>query len=63
MPAGTQVNFFDQNQQPIGWTTVGDNPVVVAVPTSIGGSVFLTTRSAGAPWGVFQILNPGSANP
>ena len=42
VPAGTQVNFLNQDQQPIGYTTVGDNPVVITIPTSLGGNLFIT---------------------
>jgi hypothetical protein len=63
VPTGTQVNFLDQNQQPIGWTTVGDNPVVVTIPTSLGGSLFITTGGFSAPLNTWQISAPVSANP
>lgn len=44
VPSGTQLNFLNQNQQSLGTTTLGDNPLVVTIPTSANGSpVFITT--------------------
>ncbi len=63
VPSGTQLNFLNSDQQVIGTTVTGDNPVVVTFPASIGSGVFLTTGNLGAPWSVFQILNSGSAIP
>jgi hypothetical protein len=64
VPAGTQLNFLNQDQQPIGATVLGDNPVVVAIPMPVnGGTIFITTGSMSAPISVFQYFNPSAATP
>jgi len=63
-PSGTQISFYSQDQQPLGSTVVGDNPVVVTVPMSLGGGGFFFTIGNGTVfWNTFQYFAPVTATP